>query len=228
MSDVGATNDITSINLTFDDAAAAAAPDSTLLLSGNYQPSNYDTEDVFVAPMPAGVYTTNLGNFAGLNPNGIWSLYVVDDAAGDQGIIADGWSLTFSVKGPRGIVSISNPVATSIPSFGPASLYPINLSVSGLSGTIANVTVRLNGMDHTYPGDLDILLVGPAGQSTILMSDAGGTFDLVNADLTFDDAALALLPESLQITNGVYKPTNYGTSDTFLAPAPTGPWGESD
>ena len=31
--------------------------------------------------------------FNGSDPNGIWTLYILDDAAGDTGILAGGWSL---------------------------------------------------------------------------------------------------------------------------------------
>src|SRR6185295_17857929 len=31
------------------------------------------------------------------NPNGVWSLYIFDDAGGDAGSMAGGWSLTFTV-----------------------------------------------------------------------------------------------------------------------------------
>jgi hypothetical protein len=37
-----------------------------------------------------------LSNFENTEPNGTWSLYVVDDNAGDSGVITDGWSLTLT------------------------------------------------------------------------------------------------------------------------------------
>ena len=48
------------------------------------------------------------------------------------------------------------------------------------------------------------------------MSDCGGSTDLVNVNLMFNDAAAANLPDSDPIVSGVYKPTNFGTGDTFL------------
>src|SRR5262249_47054047 len=60
-------------------------------------------------------------------------------------------------------------------SIGTASPYPSLISVSGLTGPIQRVRVTFNGLSHTQPDDLDILLVGPGGQAVMLMSDVGGT-----------------------------------------------------
>ena len=51
--------------------------------------------------------------------------------------------------------------------------YPANIAVSGLSGTVLKVTLKLNGLTHTFPSDIDVLLVGPGGQNAIVMSDVG-------------------------------------------------------
>src|SRR5262245_40791614 len=119
----------------------------------------------------------------------------------------------------------ANTSAATIPSVGPASLYPSSIIVSGVTGTVSKVTVTLNQLSHSYPDDIDMLLVGPAGQSVLLMSDTGGGSDLTNVVLTFDDAAGPSLPDATQITTGTYKPTNIGTGDTFPAPAPNGSYG---
>src|SRR6185436_6288012 len=79
--------------------------------------------------------------------------------------------------------------------------------------------------NHTFPGDIDVLLVGPAGQKILLMSDVGSSFDLVNVNLTFDDTATASLPSAAQIVSGTFRPTNSGTGDTFQVPAPGAPYG---
>ncbi|MFQ3632462.1 hypothetical protein, partial [Roseiflexus sp.] len=57
---------------------------------------------------------------------------------------------------------------------GAATPYPSTIEVSGLSSSIVSVAVRLNRLSHTFPDDLDIVLVGPSGQAIMLMSDAGG------------------------------------------------------
>jgi subtilisin-like proprotein convertase family protein len=116
----------------------------------------------------------------------------------------------------------SNPASITIPNSGAATPYPSNITVSGIAGTVSKVTVTLTNMNHTFPDDVDVLLVGPTGKQIILMSDAGGSLDLVNTTVTFDDAGPSSLPDSTQITSGTYRPTNFGTGDVFPAPAPTG------
>jgi subtilisin-like proprotein convertase family protein len=92
---------------------------------------------------------------------------------------------------------------------------------------VSNVQVTLSNINHTYPDDIDVLLVGPGGQKAILMSDAGASFVVNGVNLTFSDGSPAL-PDSSQISTGVYTPTNYAgndVTDTFPAPAPAGPYG---
>jgi uncharacterized repeat protein (TIGR01451 family) len=41
-----------------------------------------------------------LSTFNGMNPNGVWSLYIVDDQPGQFGKIANGWSLSIQTGAP--------------------------------------------------------------------------------------------------------------------------------
>ncbi|BAY25930.1 hypothetical protein NIES2100_57400 [Calothrix sp. NIES-2100] len=109
-----------------------------------------------------------------------------------------------------------------------ASLYPAAISVSGTTGVITGIQVKINGLNHQYADDIDILLVGPNGQKVLLMSDAGGDFSLTNINLTFSDSATSLLADNTQITSsGTYKPTDYQSGDSFPSSAPSGPYGTS-
>ena len=101
-----------------------------------------------------------------------------------------------------------------------ASPYPSNISVSGVSGPITKVTVSLFESTHTFPANIDILLVGPAGQNILLMSDTGSALNVLGVYLVFDDAAANFLPDSAQLVSGTFKPTNFGAGDAFPAPAP--------
>jgi uncharacterized repeat protein (TIGR01451 family) len=125
------------------------------------------------------------------------------------------------------IVTFANTETIVIPSLGNANPYPSTIEVSGVPGSIANLTVTLSKLSHTFPDDLDILLVGPGGQSIVLMSDSGGGNPIQNVTLTFAENAAAFLPDFGQITSGTFRPTNYEQGDAFPAPAPFGPYGSS-
>ena len=113
----------------------------------------------------------------------------------------------------------TNSTTITIPDSGPASPYPSNIIVGGL-GTVTKVTVTINGLTHTFPADLDFLLVGPGGQNAIIWSDAGGSDDVTGIVVTLDDDAATPLPNVGPLVSGTYQPANYGTGDTWPAPAP--------
>jgi subtilisin-like proprotein convertase family protein len=126
--------------------------------------------------------------------------------------------------------TFSNPAVITIldtPRIGgvaPASLYPSNITVAGVVGTVSKVTAKVRGLSHTFPGDVDMLLVGPGGQKMLLMSDVGGGTDAVNTTIAFDDAAATFI--GAPVISGTFRPTNSGTGDTFPAPAPAGPYAD--
>ncbi len=104
----------------------------------------------------------------------------------------------------------------------PPASGPSSISVSGLEGTVTKVRATLNSVDHQDGTDMDVLLVGPAGQSSILMSDTCTA--LVNDTFTFDDASAGALGGSCP--SGTFKPTDitdFG-ADGFVNPAPPGPY----
>lgn len=100
----------------------------------------------------------------------------------------------------------------------------IAVDVSGVVDPFIKVTVQFI-ISHSFPDDLDVLLVNPTGQNVLLMSDVGGTFDLNSITLTFDDDATNSLPDDGQIVAGTYRPTNAEQADFFRDPAPIGPYG---
>ena len=113
-----------------------------------------------------------------------------------------------------------------IQAFGPASIYPSRVFVQCAPHTVNELSVTLYGLSHTYPDDINILLVSPTGRAVKLMSDAGGGNDhiLTGVDLTFTDGATFKLPDNGLITSGEYKPTDYPSADepsgdNFPAPA---------
>jgi hypothetical protein len=138
----------------------------------------------------------------------------VDDATGDSGTIAGGWTLDIDTTG------FENQAAIPIPAIGPSSVYPSQINIAGLPVKLRRAHATLFGLSHAYPDDIDILLVGPAGQNAIIMSDVGGSSDVSGLILTLDDAAAGSLPDGGPIVTGTFRPTNIGGGDTFPGPAP--------
>ncbi|MDW4571735.1 Ig-like domain repeat protein [Microbacterium sp. M3] len=313
----------TNATLTFDDAAAGGVPTGNVP-TGTYRPTNGSGPDSFPAPAPSpSAQTTLAGAFTGINPNGTWQLFIVDDATGDLGQMAGGWSLvittevaavtttttvttsgspsttgapvTFTATVTGGGspvttgtvaftadgVTIGGPVAVNasgtasltttalaegthlivgtysgstgfltsngsvsqrvdnqttvtgntfcntgpltIPGQGASSPYPSNITVSGLTAPITNVTATLNGLSHQVPVDVDVMLSGPApATNLVLMSDVGGTSAVSGATVTFADAAATAVPTPL--VSGTFRPTDDDADvpdAAFPAPAPS-------
>jgi subtilisin-like proprotein convertase family protein len=218
MSDAGGTTDLSNKQVRFKDGAAAL-PDSTAINQVEYRPTNFGSGDVFPAPAPGGTPSSDLFAFDNTDPNGIWSLYVLDDSPGGGTGTVNSWRVTINTK-----VTIQG-AGFSIPSVGSASQYPSLISVASFAGVVSRIEVRLNGVNHTNPDDIDVLLLGPNGKRARLMSDAGGDHDLTNVNLRFTDIATSELPNSDQIVSGSYQPTNYGLGDdNFPSPAPGTPY----
>jgi proprotein convertase P-domain-containing protein len=120
--------------------------------------------------------------------------------------------------------------STTIPSVGAASPYPSTVSVSNAGPTLCKVRVILDGVFHTNPDDIDMMLSGPGGQNAKIMSDVGGTQDLGGLSLILDDSAGSSMPdggplfaggENAPLGGGTWKPTDVNDGvDTFPAPAP--------
>jgi PKD repeat protein len=321
MSDVGGGAEITGVTLTFDDGATAGLPGGSMLTTGTFRPTNVGGGDAWPAPAPAPSGASTLATFRDLDPNGVWSLFVVDDAGDDAGSIGGGWCLTIT-SGPEqftatAVVSSPNPstfgeavtftatvtdtdgdpvadgtvtfsegartlgvvdvdvagqaalttpgntftvgrrvvtaafdgpgwapssgsvdqlvapaapaqgefcnaAAIAVPGSGtegPAGPYPSTITVSGAGSVTLLVTVELAGVAHTFPDDVDVLLVGPTGENVVLMSDTGGGADVSDVTLTFADGA-AELPNGPTLTSGTFRPTNFGAGDVWPAPAP--------
>ena len=126
--------------------------------------------------------------------------------------------------------TFANSGSITINSVGAATPYPATNLVSGLVGVVSKVKVTLSKFTHSYPQDVDILLVSPTGQKVFLMGDAGGNFSVTNRTIVFDQAAASALPATTMLANGSYRPANYSKtidSDAFVAPAPAGPYASS-
>jgi subtilisin-like proprotein convertase family protein len=111
MGDVGGASqspDAENLTITLDDEAATplSIADDVALTNGSFQPldnmglADGDAPNLteFPAPAPAPSGDTGLVTFDGINPNGEWQLFVLDDVVGDAGSLADGWTLEITAK----------------------------------------------------------------------------------------------------------------------------------
>jgi hypothetical protein len=96
-----------------------------------------------------------------------------------------------------------------------------SLTVNNLGGwgRIADIFVTLGGLTHTFPTDLDFLLLGPGGTNLEFWSDAGGSTPISNGNFTIIDSGASLLPGFGGIASGTYRPSDYGTAEN------SGNWG---
>ena len=121
--------------------------------------------------------------------------------------------------------TIDLPAGQPATTLGPASVYPIQIPVSGMTTNVADIRVQVFGLTHTWPDDLDVLLVAPDGRTLVMQSDAGGGTNVSNATYTLEGAAAGPMPDELVLDAASYRPADYlGGVDTFPAPAPPGPY----
>ena len=95
MNACGDGTDAVNVELGFTETALTHLPGSFAgqIVSGTFLPLNTNPGMNFNAPAPSGPYGSDLSVFNGANPNGTWSLYVLDDVNADSGSIA-AWDLT--------------------------------------------------------------------------------------------------------------------------------------
>jgi subtilisin-like proprotein convertase family protein len=130
--------------------------------------------------------------------------------------VACGDTLNFSNTNYLAINDSDNPPTVASP-------YPSAITVSGLTGeVITNLTVTLNGFTHSFPSDVNIILVGPQGQTALLMSNVGGqdADSVSNLSITLDDQAGAPLPILDPLYSGIFQPTASTTPLPFDFPPP--------
>jgi subtilisin-like proprotein convertase family protein len=155
------------------------------------------------------------------------TLTVKDTAEGASGAKSVSKSFTVDIRKSTAVNYASAGGAVTINDNSTASQYPSSIIVPPVIGGIGRIEVQLTDLSHTFPGDLDILLVSPKGTSVLLMSDAGRGGGLDKVDILFQDGGTAM-PDNGQIVSGIYRPTNYDAGDgidVLPAPAPAGPFG---
>ncbi|MBM3844876.1 MAG: DUF11 domain-containing protein, partial [Verrucomicrobia bacterium] len=111
-----------------------------------------------------------------------------------------------------------------IPELGVANPYPSIIDVRGFAGLANKVVMTLQGLTHPAPDHLDMLLVGPNGDKSVVFSDVGGKQAVNNINITLDDAAPAELNLTNRLFTGLFRPRNAELTDVFRSPAPDAPY----
>ncbi len=127
----------------------------------------------------------------------------------------------------RDKLTFSNHDRLHIPWGGTGYPYPSSIYVGGMEGLVENITVTLNSLEHTFPADIEALLVGPNGRTVLLMANVGGGIDTSAITMTINDSGQEMPLNSAISSTVVYRPTNHGLSDDMPSPAPSGPHGGS-
>lgn len=180
MSDAGNSGNVTARTLVFDQAAATEVPDTGTdanpLPAGTYRPTNLIG---FATPEPGGQDNfpqagglqafpaqPSLDDFNGTDPNGTWSLYVVDDQAIDTSSLPSGWSIDITAGAPVATATISGRVTNAAG----AGIRKAHVTVTG-GGLAAPRLAITNGFGYYSVPAL------PIPQSyTVTVSGKGYTF----------------------------------------------------
>ena len=149
-------------------------------------------------------------------------------------ITAAAVALVLPSVAPAATKTFANTSTVTIPTLGNATPYPSTITARGFVGPVQDVNVTIKNLQHPSDWDLSVLLVGPAGQRTILMSATGSATGAPapNETFTFDDEAATSLTSapcsSQAVAPGSYKPTRATCGDAnpeaFGPPAPAGPY----
>ena len=173
MAHVGGPSSVTNVVLAFDDAATNSLTE-TALVSGTNHPTLVSPLDSYpaIAGQPS---NTNLSVFNGSNPNGFWSLYVYDDTPGNNGSIANGWTLGLTLVNP-----VNPPVNLAVAmTHGPDPVFTDNILTFQITVTNLGPSGATNVfLTDTLPAAAG-LLSASASQGTVNTNVAGAvTFDL--------------------------------------------------
>jgi len=100
-----------------------------------------------------------------------------------------------------------------IPDSGVASTYPAIFNIPATLGPITKVTVKITTYNHTYVGDIGMVLVAPNGQYALIQGRNGANNDAINCNVILDDTSTTSWDG---YTSGTFRTeTNAGGNFTF-------------
>ncbi len=194
----------------FSDQALRSMPSQAPCDKIAYRPTDNTLDGFpgFGSAAPGGPYSANMNNFLGSTTAGTWKLFIKGYGGASSGRIAEGWSLTLDTRVPDAI--LPNPAD-------PAAAQTLTRSVSGLDGVVTDVNVLVRDLFHQNGADLEMLLAGPNGGQSVLMSDSCPG-DVRYEGWRFDDEAAGYPPVEQPCPTATYKPVGRSAE-----PIPGGP-----
>ena len=215
LSDIGDPSTLTfatDATLTFDDAAAGPVPTGNIP-TGTYKPTNTGGGDAFPAPAPTpGSQTTLAGAFNGINPNGTWQLYIVDDTTGDIGTMT-GWSLTITTE--VAAVATTTVITTSSTPSTTGAAVTFTATVTAAGNPLTTGSVQFSDGAVPLGGPVPLNASGQAALTTSALSE--GTHVIV---ATFSGST-GFLTSNGSLTQRIDNATTV-TGSTFCNTGPIG------
>ena len=179
--DNGGTNDNVFAGTTWDDDAGDTNP------PGPVTDNTFANAVVETPLVPEEAFAA----FIGEDPNGTWTLDIVDDAGQDIGTL-NSWSVTLTTLTATPIFDpVMSVASTDTPSAipdGPGGMVSSTIAVSGGATFVCDVDITTD-ITHTFATDLDLTVTSPGGTVSTMTTDNGGVNDNVFAGTLWDDDA---------------------------------------
>lgn len=214
------------ITVTLEDGLFYPLPPDFALWSEPLRPANFQSTNFY-----PGVTWTNLpGVFASFNgtpANGDWKLYVHDDATGNTGLIAGGWSLLIGTSTGPSITDIANQTIPTNSSTGPLafSVNDPDTAISNLVLTASSSNTNLvttNNIGFGGSGTNRTVTVTPnlgaSGAATISVNVSDGVGSITDTFVLTVQAGsapptIAAIPNKTTIQGRAVGPFNITIGD---------------
>lgn len=89
-----------------------------------------------------------------------------------------------------------------------------NITTSSVVGKLITARVTLNGITHTFSGDLDFLLIDNDNEAFAFLTDTGSGSDFSADNITIADSGTTILPTTANLPSGTFLPSSFESAET--------------